>query len=58
MIGASGSMPKMLYSEHKKQKPAFLHKHIKHIFLTHLKRGREEQENRESNGVTLEEFSM
>jgi hypothetical protein len=52
MIRASGSMPHMLYSEHNKQKPAFLHKPIKNIFLTHLKRGREEQENRESNGVT------
>jgi hypothetical protein len=49
--------PKMLYSEDRKQKPAFLHKPIKNI-LANLRKGTEEQENKESNRITLENVSM
>jgi hypothetical protein len=45
------------YSEDKKQKPAFLHKPIKNI-LANLRKGTEEQENKESNIITLEDVSM
>ena len=47
----------MQYSEDKKQKPAFLHKPIKNI-LENLRKGTEEQENKESNRITLEDVSM
>jgi hypothetical protein len=47
----------MQYSENKKQKPAFLHKPIK-TFLANLRKGTEEQENKESNKITLEDVSM
>ena len=37
--------------------PAFLHKSIKNI-LANLRKGTEEQENKERNRITLEDVSM
>ena len=58
MTGASGSMPKMLYSEHKKTKASISTISHNKYFSYAFKKGREEQENRESNGVILEEVIM